>query len=111
MKLPNAEAAFIDLNKLQNYSLNLQHDRGKHKARSFAAILGLSSDDTELLQAVILEAIQIYDALPTSFDEYGQRYIVDFPVTRNENTATVRTTWIIRPTENFPRFVSCYIVR
>ncbi|WP_347277307.1 DUF6883 domain-containing protein [Leptolyngbya sp. FACHB-671] len=41
MKLPNAESAFIDLNKLRSYSLNLQHDRGKHKARLFAAILGL----------------------------------------------------------------------
>lgn len=111
MKLPNAEAAFIDLNKLQNYSLNLQHDRGKHKARLFAAILGLGSDDADLLQAFILEAIQIYDALPTSLDEYGQRYTVDFPITRNENTATVRTTWIIRPTEIFPRLVSCYILR
>lgn len=31
MKLPNFELAFIDRNKLRNYSLNSQHDRGKHK--------------------------------------------------------------------------------
>jgi hypothetical protein len=35
-------------------------------------------------------------------DQYGQRYIVDFPLTRNQNTATVRTTWIIHPDETFP---------
>lgn len=111
MKLPNAESALIDLDKLRNYSLNLQHDRGKHKARLFAAILGLSANDAEMLQSLILEAIQIYDATPTDQDEYGQRYLVDFPVTRNQQIATVRTTWIIRPTETFPRLTSCYVLR
>jgi hypothetical protein len=111
MKLPNAKSAVIDLNKLRNYSLNLQHGRGKHKARLFAAILGLTSNDAEILQALILEAIQIYDGVLTTADEHGQRYAIDFPITRNQNTATVRTVWITRSTENFPRLVSCYILR
>ncbi len=111
MKLPNAEAAFIDINKLRNYSLNEQHDRGKHKARLFAAILGVSRHDAELLQTLVLEAIQIYDAISTDSDQYGQRYIVDFPITRNENTANIRTIWIVRAIEDFPRLISCYILR
>jgi hypothetical protein len=44
MKLPNAKLASIDLNKLRSYSLNPQHDRGKHKARLFAAILKLGDN-------------------------------------------------------------------
>jgi len=111
MKLPNYESAFIDIGKLQNYSLNSQHHRGKHKARLFAAILGLDQDAAEILHSLILGAIQTYDALPTTSDEHGHRYLVDFPVTRNQNTVTVRTIWIIRPTETFPRLVSCYILR
>lgn len=111
MKLPNAESALIDLNKLRNYSLNMQHDRGKHKARLFVAILGLTSDNAEVLQSLILEAIKIYEAVPTTADEHGQRYIVDFPAIHNQNTATIRTAWIVRSTENFPRLVSCYILR
>ena len=111
MRLPNFNSAFIDRNKLWNYSLNSQHDRGKHKARLFAAILGLGSNDAEILQALILEAIPEYEATSGSSDEYGQRYTIDFPITRNQNTATVRTTWIIRPTEDFPRLTSCYILR
>jgi len=59
MKLPNAEAAFIDIHKLRDYSLNMQHDRGKHKARLFLAILGLSAEDAEELELILLEAIQI----------------------------------------------------
>jgi hypothetical protein len=111
MHLPNAEFAFIDLNKLQTYSLNLQHDRGKHKARLFLAILGLSADDAEILRTLIRTAILTQTAQLSSQDEYGQRYIVDFSVTRNQQTASVRTTWIIRPTETFPRLTSCYVLR
>jgi hypothetical protein len=111
MKLPNAEAAFIDIHKLRDYSLNMQHDRGKHKARLFLAILGLSVENAEELELILLEAIQIYDAISSSQDEYGQRYLVDFPLTRNGNTATIRSTWIVRSTETFPRLTSCYIRR
>ncbi|MEH2011121.1 DUF6883 domain-containing protein [Nostoc sp.] len=111
MKLPNFELAFIDRNKLCNYTLNSQHERGKHKARLFAAILDLDSNDAEILQLLIEDAIQNYQAIPSLLDEYGQRYIVDFPITRNQNTANIRTTWIVRPTEDFPRLVSCYILR
>ena len=113
MKLPNLDLAFIDCNKLWNYSLNSQHDRGKHKARLFAAILdlGRNEHDVEILLTLILEAIQNYEAILSQSDEYGQRYIVDFLTTRNQNTANIRTTWIIRPDEDFPRLVSCYILR
>ncbi|MEP1006533.1 hypothetical protein NC993_03150 [Leptolyngbya sp. NM1-A1] len=73
--------------------------------------MGLTSQDAELLKALIEVAIRQYEAIPGQTDEYGRRYVVDFPLRRNQNTATVRTTWIIRPTESFPRLVSCYIVR
>jgi hypothetical protein len=101
MKLPNFELAFIDPNKLQNYSLNSQHNRGKHKARLFAAILDLGSDDAEILQLLIQDAIQNYEAIPSLLDEYDQRYIVDFPITRNQNTANIRTTWLVPPHRRF----------
>jgi hypothetical protein len=111
MKLPHAEVAVINLIKLRDYSLNPNHPRGKHKARLFAAILGLTEQDAELLKSYILQAIQQTSAVPGDIDEYGQRYRVDFVLTHHQNTATVRTTWIVRPEETFPRLVSCYIVR
>ena len=113
MKLPNLDLVLIDRNKLWNYSLNSQHDRGKHKARLFAAILdlGRNENDVEILQTLILEAVQNHEAIPSQSDQYGQRYIVDFLTIRSQNTANIRTTWIIRPDEDFPRLVSCYILR
>ncbi|MBI3424605.1 MAG: hypothetical protein HY011_16850 [Acidobacteria bacterium] len=40
MKLPDAENAVVELAKLRDYSLNLSHERGGHKARVFQAALG-----------------------------------------------------------------------
>ncbi|MEM6592856.1 MAG: DUF6883 domain-containing protein [Cyanobacteria bacterium P01_C01_bin.73] len=111
MQLPNATSAFIDLTKLRDYSLNPNHSRGKHKARLFTAILGLTQQDAELLKSAILNAIQTEAAILGETDQYGQRYRVNFALTRNQNTAIVRTIWMIRPDESFPRLVSCYIVR
>jgi hypothetical protein len=39
VKLPNAENAFVDIEKIRNYCLNQTHERRKHKARLFASIL------------------------------------------------------------------------
>lgn len=50
MKLPNGDEAIIDLEKLQNYCLNLSHPRGRHKARVFKAVLGISAEDSEIVQ-------------------------------------------------------------
>ncbi|WP_254565968.1 DUF6883 domain-containing protein [Oscillatoria sp. HE19RPO] len=111
MQLPNAQAAFIDLDKLRNYSLNSEHHRGKHKARLFASILGLTCDDAEELQYLLAEAAQNYDAVPTENDQYGQRYCIDFAVTRLGQTATIRSNWSVRISETFPRLTSCYIIK
>jgi hypothetical protein len=48
MRLPNVKSVFIDLNKLQKYSLNPEHDRGKHKSRLFSSILEFDNNDAEL---------------------------------------------------------------
>ncbi len=40
MKIPNAEYAVVDVEKLRKYSLNTEHEIGKHKAHVFSAVLG-----------------------------------------------------------------------
>ncbi len=111
MKLPNAELAFVDINKLRSYSLDPNHHRGKHKAQLFSAVLGFTAADAEELKAILLSAAQQYAAEPKPPTEYGERYVIDFPITRFQNQATIRSSWIIRLTENFPRLTSCYIIR
>ncbi|MEO1209463.1 MAG: DUF6883 domain-containing protein [Cyanobacteria bacterium J06638_20] len=107
MRLPNPDQALIDIRKLRDYSLNLNHRRGKHKARLFLSILGLRAEDAIELEQAIRIAIQTHEAIPKSLDQWGQRYQVDFPLQRGSAVATIRTTWIISPNEEIPRLTSC----
>lgn len=111
MKLPNFENAVIDIAKLRDYCLNPNHRRGQHKARVFAATLGLSAADASKLQDAIIEAIRIEEATQSKGDQYGQRYAVDFDMQRVDGRQVrVRSTWIIRSSEDFPRLTSCYVL-
>ncbi|MBF2057622.1 MAG: hypothetical protein IGQ45_10485 [Cyanobacterium sp. T60_A2020_053] len=110
MKLPNPEMTLIDDGKLIAYSLNFNHDEGKHKARVFKSALGITLDNLEELKIVLLEAVKNYEAILTKANSYGQKYIIDFPLTRNNQTAIIQSVWIIRNEENFPRLVTCYVL-
>lgn len=110
MKIPNAEHAVVDIRKLRDYRLNMEHIRGRHKARVFESALGLTVEEAEMLQEALLAAVNSEEAEAGDQDEYGQRYIVDFTMTINEKSATIRSTWIIRKGEDFPRLTSCYVL-
>ncbi len=114
MRLPNAESAVVDIEKLRDYSLNPNHPKGKHKARVFLAALGLQADEAERLREMIMEAILISEARAQQSTSYGQRFVVDFYVTGFDKfvttTVTIRSAWIIRNSEDFPRLTSCFIL-
>lgn len=111
MKLPNADNAIVNISKLRDYCLNKSHPRGKHKARVFEAALSLTAEDAEQLQEILLQVAKSGEAIPTDKNEYGQLYIIDFEASNNmEQQATIRSSWIVRNTENFPRLTSCYIL-
>jgi hypothetical protein len=109
MKLPGALRAVIDPHKLEDYSLSNEHPRGKHKARVFLATLGVSAEDAAELDRVIKWAVTKEECIRGESDRFGERYIVDFLWTRRDRSATVRTTWIVRAGEDFPRLTSCYV--
>jgi len=111
MKLPNYEKAYIDINKLKGYCLNTTHETGKHKARLFSSILGLTIEDAEKLKYYILEAIKTHNAKFTEEDIYGKRFLVEFKIRTSKGDAKIRSTWIIKTKENFPRLTSCYILK
>ena len=88
----------------------MEHRRGQHKAKVFAASLGLTIEDADELRQAIQEAIRENGTEKTKGDNYGQRYVVDFEMQgKREQRAVVRSTWIIRADEDFPRLTSCYV--
>lgn len=110
MKLPNANSAKIDIAKLENYCLDENHPRGKHKAKVFRSALGLTAAGSEELKKVILEEILKHECGLGESDKYGSRYTVDFHITKSGSSALVRTSWIIKSSENSPCLTSCYVL-
>lgn len=108
MKVPHAENATVEIRKLRDYCLSPTHEHGRHKARLFAAALGLSPDDAYVLRDVLLEAVKTHDAQLGRRDEYGQRYIVDFRLEWRGKQTIVRSAWIVENSSETPRLTSCY---
>ncbi len=108
MLIPNAEKAVVDIRKLRDYCLNPEHDDGKHKARLFSSILGMTADNAEELRQILLEFIQSHDARLGRQDEFGQRYTLDFTIEWQNRSATLRGGWIIENDAEIPRLTTCY---
>jgi hypothetical protein len=109
MLLPNADRAVIDMRKLEEYCLSPTHPVGRHKAIVFEAALGLTVTDAAALRDMILQAVRSAEAVETRADQYGQRYQVDFTATTDAGTATIRTAWMVRTGEDYPRLTTCYV--
>lgn len=110
MRLPNLENAEIDIRKLTGYALDPENPRGRHKARVFKSALGFTRDNSDELKQLILAALATSNADPGEIDFYGQRYTVDCSISTETGSATVRTGWIIRQKESFPRLTTCFVV-
>jgi hypothetical protein len=108
MLMPHAERAIVDIRKLRDYCLNSMHDEGQHKARVFAAALGMTADDAEELRVFLLQAVTTADAQLGRRDAYGQRYTVDFLLTWRDRQAMVRSGWIIEHHTATPHLTTCY---
>jgi hypothetical protein len=100
----------VEIVKLRDYCLSGTHPRGRHKARVFRFRLGLTDGDAGLLCQALLDAAQDRqrELKPTDADEYGQRYVLDFPMTTAVGTATVRSAWIVLAGQDVLRLISCY---
>lgn len=111
MKLPNAENAVIDVRKLVDYALDPTNSRGQHKARVFKSALGFTIDNADELRDAILPCVRDAEAVIGELDFYGQRYTVDCRIKTEVGEATVRTGWIIRQSESFPRLTTCFVLK
>ena len=109
MRLPNGERAIVDLGKLRDYCLNPDSPRGRHKARVFAAALGLSEEDAPKMRAKLREIARAGDATRGEVDLYGQRYTIDFEMVTDVGKAMIRSCWIVLRAKTAPRLTTCYV--
>ena len=110
MKLPNGDRVIIDPRKITDYCLSPDHDDGKHKALLFHDLLGLTPENAPLLLDALKRTAVSGDAMLGKLDKYGQRYVIDFEFVGPGGQAILRSAWIVRTDEDFPRLVTCYIL-
>ena len=110
MRQPNSERAVVQMEKLRDYCLSREHPRGRNKARVFESALGLTASNASALRDALLAAARTTDAIPAEKDEFGRRYMLDFMMSGPKGRAWVRSSWIVRRGEDFPRLTSCYVI-
>lgn len=106
MKLPNGECAVVDRRKPEEYCLSAHHPRGRNEARVFASF-GIGQAESDVLRVALFAAARNADAVEDRPSPYGQRYTIDFDF-MFAATAKIRSTWIVRKGEDFPRLTTCF---
>jgi hypothetical protein len=108
MALPNPDRAVIDPFKVRDYLLSSAHPVGRFKARFFVS-LGYTADRWEKLQSDILGVARSGTVSGETVTSYGCKFEVDGILTApSGRSAGVRTVWIIRAGEDFPRLVTVF---
>jgi hypothetical protein len=111
MRLPNGDRADLGT-KIEGYILNDSHPEGRHKARLFASILGITPSNAGILRRALLAAAATSDAAePAGSNEFGRRYTLRVRISTTLGSATVHSGWIVLEDEDFPRLTTCYIMR
>ncbi len=109
-KLPNYKNAVIPDRKITGYSLNLNHNKGKHKAIAFQKYLGYNINNADMLIEAVYNGIKLNPAKAKKKTEYGQQYEVRMKLKGvNGKRANVLSAWIIENESDIPRLTSLYV--
>jgi hypothetical protein len=111
--LPRAAEAFGVRVKLATYSLDIAHESGGPKARSFERILGITIEEIEYLEGAILAGVLVVPVSEVRPNPpHGINYVVDIQVrgigAKADRIVTVRTVWIISAPGDAPRLVNAF---
>ena len=78
--------------------------------RVFEAACGITVEHAELLRQQLLDAAEHADAVPADSLGFVRRYMIELTVQGPSGSARVRSAWIIRQSEDFPRFVTACVL-
>ena len=110
MKLPNGHQADLG-DKIENYCLNINHQKGKNKAILFENKLGINLSNANILEKAIKKAAINESVIIRKVNEYGTHYNMKFLLKTDVGESLVLVAWVIRTNENFPRLTNCYPVK
>ena len=107
MKIPGAEHAVLDANKVRDYLLSPEHRIGSAKARFFAQF-GFHQRNWTVLRDELYRFAQ-QEAELGGATQFGQKYVVLGTIEGPSGyVARLVIVWIVLNGEDFPRFVTAY---
>jgi hypothetical protein len=107
-RLPNAEAAQVDLIKLTDYLMALEHPRGKAKAKFFIQF-GFSLHELDLLVDSLKKHALTQPVIETKSSEYGLKYVLECTCETPDNrNPCIRSVWIVEEGNASPRLVTAH---
>ena len=108
MKLPNAQFAIVEREKIVEYLLNPAHPDNGGKAPFFMT-LGFHPEDWETFGAALSQMALNSPVSQNMETIQGKKYIIDGTIdTPDGKSPVVRAVWIIDRGEDVPRLVTAY---
>jgi len=108
MKLPNADKAIVEREKIVEYLLNPEHRYGASKARFFARF-GFSRENGNVLAEALLLHGQTQEVKRMRETGFGPRYEVEGELRAADGrTPRVRSVWQLDQGAVAPRLITAY---
>lgn len=108
--LRDAVRAVVDDRKFRDYALNMESEKGRHKAINMKKVLGYTADDFEELKQQVIENVSRYKAEHHSTNQFGESFTVFMPVVGKQGQkAVVKTGWFFRKGEESPRLSNVFV--
>jgi hypothetical protein len=107
-RLPNADKAVIDSEKIRGYVLSPTHPVGRFKCAFFVQF-GYSAKEWSGFERSLRGLIQSEDVAAVEETPYGRKYVVEGSVeTPSGKMLELVTVWVILKKHSVPRFVTAY---
>ena len=108
MKLPHADAAVVDREKVLEYLLNPRHRFGASKAQFFSTH-GFTPEKWEVFADALLEHGRKHEISKAVETDFGPRYQVDGELpTPDRRSPRIRTVWQLDKGQLAPRLITAY---
>ena len=109
--IPRANRAVVARKKLEGYVLNPEHEVGRHKARVFAAALGIHQGDWQYLRDRLKAGVVSAPVSTVRETPWGALYEVVVAVDGlNDETHRVMSAWLLASDDEPPRLVTAYVL-
>jgi hypothetical protein len=108
MRLPRAQEAIVDPEKVRDYLLSPRHATGRQKARFFAR-LGYVQANWRRLRADLCQLAREHDVTTGRPSVFGSKYELRATlIGPSGRSAEIVAIWIVLKGEEFPRLVTAF---